>query len=142
MSKEKFVKDYLEEAKFRLDMAKIAFDKNRYNTVFREAQIIVEMSTKALFRRWGFAIPKTHNLSQHLEDSKELFSKDIQENFEFMIVFSKKLRREYEVSLYGNEEEGISLSELYSKEQTKLILINTKKFYDLCYNELKDFIGG
>jgi HEPN domain-containing protein len=141
MSKYKFVRDYLDEAKFRIEVAEIALNKERFNSVIRETQIIVELTGKALIARWNMEIPKSHNIYQDIEDIKELYSEKFQKNIKEIINILKKIRREYEISLYGDYEENISLSELYTQDEAEKFLSNAKKFHNMCIEELKDFLN-
>ncbi len=142
MSDKKFVKDYLDESKFRLETAKLALDKKRYNSVVRESQLAVELSLKAFLLRWNFIVPKTHEISNDILDSKDLFSKEAQKEILNIVKISKKLRREYEISLYGDKDSGKSLSDLYTKIQAEEYLSDAKKVYFLCEKELNDFLDN
>ena len=68
--KEKFVKDYIKEAMHRLELAEYSLEKQRFNTVIRESQTVVELSVKALLFSLGRVVPQTHNLREELKELK------------------------------------------------------------------------
>ena len=141
-NKKKFIRDYFKIAKRRLRYVLDAFDEEDYNYVVRECQTVVEICSKALILRWGFVVPEKHNLANELEDDKDLFSKEFQNNISFVKRLSKRLREQREKALYGDVNLKKSPYELYTKESTEKYLKDTQKFYELCKNELKDFLEG
>lgn len=138
--KKKFVKDYMQEAQIRLKFSQTAFDSNRYNTVIRECQTVVEMASKALLFSVGFAVPEKHNIKEDLKIAKELFSKNLQNEYEKILRIFGILRVQREPSLYGDVSLNKVAGEFYSKSQSENYLNQTKWFYNLIELELKIFL--
>jgi HEPN domain-containing protein len=137
--RKKFINSYINSSKRRIRNMEEAFEENDFGYVIRVSQEVFELLTKALLIRWNFVVPKTHNLSEDLYDIKELCSKDFQKEINNIIIFSKELRRNREKSFYGDEEEGITPEEMYTKDNAKTYLENIKWFYELVIGEIKDF---
>lgn len=138
--KKNFIKLQLESCKRRIRYCSIALEENDYAYVIRECQTVVEICSKILLIRFGFVVPQKHNLKNELEEEKDLFSKKFQNEIFFIKKLSTKLRKEREVSLYGDTKSYSAPNELYSLKESENYLNDTKKFYNLCYDELKDFI--
>lgn len=139
-NKEKFVKDYMEESEIRLQIAKDILGKKRYNTVIRECQTSVELAIKSVLFRWGRVIPRTHNLREELKEIKDLLSKELQENFDFIYKTSNRLYSEREQTLYGDVDLDLTPSESYSEKDAKKYLEDSEKIIALIKKELKTFL--
>ena len=139
-SKKKFVKSYINSAQRRIEYAQIALLKKDFPYVIRECQLIAELSAKALIIRFGFVVPKTHNLTEEILEISDLLSESFQKNVNSHIKLLKKLRKEREVALYGDSEEKIIPDELYTEPETQKIFKLTQDFYSLCENELIVFL--
>jgi len=142
MSKKDFIIDYLDSAKLRLNFSKRAISLNNYSYVVRECQEVAELCSKSLLLRFNFVVPKKHNLSFDLYEIKEMYSKEFQNKFKKIKFLLNKLRNEREISFYGDEDEEISPSKLYTKEEAETYLKQTNDFYNLVLKELNEYINN
>lgn len=137
MHKEKFIKSYLENAKLRLKYSKDALNNTKnYNYVIRECQTIVELCSKALLLNIGQIVPQKHDLKDELNEAKKLFSKNIQDNLNLITKTSKHLRRQREISLYGDEDLDLPPDKLYTQNEAKNYFKDTEKIFTIINKEL------
>ncbi len=129
MDKEKIVKDYLSRAKLRFLYCDLALKKEDFSYVFRECQAIAELCSKALLYNYGFHVPEEHDLKYYLDECKDLFSEEFKKDFNSFFKLLKSLRIERERSFYGDPENEIYPSELYTKDSTIDVLNKTKDFF-------------
>lgn len=138
--RKKFIKNYIRSSQRRLKNIDDALKENDFAYVVRVSQEIFELLSKSLLLKYNFVVPKTHNLSEDLDEVKELYSTNFQKEIYKIIKLSKELRRNREKAFYGDEEEGIAPDELYNKKQAQEYQKNTKWFYDIVIDELSDYL--
>lgn len=95
---------YVKKAKDRIDVLHLLLKKKAYSDVAPEAQEIVELALKGILRYIGIEPPKWHDVSPILKHNKHLLPSQIQKNLPRIIKISKKLRKERELSFYGDED--------------------------------------
>lgn len=138
--KKEFIVDYIRAAKRRLDNAKEAFDENDYAYTIRVCQEIVELCFKALLRKYGFIVPKSHDLRKDIKENLDLFSKEFADNFKVLNILSRDLRNFREEAMYGDEDNNIAPSKLFDKKNVLKYLNDTQLCFELSINELKEFL--
>lgn len=139
-NKKKFIISYLNSSKRRIKYIEDSLNEGDYAYVVRVSQEVFELLTKSLLLKWNFVVPKSHNLSSDLKEIKELCSQKLQNDFDNIITLSKELRRNREIAFYGDEEEGITPNEIYTKKQAEDYYERITDFYNLIFDELKDFL--
>jgi HEPN domain-containing protein len=93
---------YITKAKKRLKILDVLMQEEAYSDVIREAQEIVELATKAMLRKAGIDPPKWHDVSGLLLEYKGRFPKQVQKELAKVAKISKQLRKERELSFYGD----------------------------------------
>ncbi len=106
-------KAYIKQALERLKHAKEAFRTGNYPYVVRQCQEAVELSLKASLRLVGIESPRWHDVGPILKREAEKFPEWFRKEIPRLARISRKLRREREPSMYGDEESGIPPEELY-----------------------------
>jgi len=95
-------RSYILKAQKRLRALEVLFQEEAYSDVVREAQELVELALKGMLRAAGLEPPKFHDvgflLLEHRERFKGLSLRDLQR----MARVSKLLRKERELSFYGD----------------------------------------
>jgi HEPN domain-containing protein len=112
-------KSYVRQAEERLRHAKEAFEEENYPYVVRQCQEAVELLLKAALRIAGIEPPKWHDVGPVLRRESNRFPEWFQKEIKRLSIASRKLRREREPSMYGDEESGTSPDELYYKEDAE-----------------------
>jgi HEPN domain-containing protein len=98
----------------------------------------VELSLKAALRFAGIEAPKWHDVGPVLRCNTQRFPEWFRSRINELASVSRRLRREREPSMYGDEESGLSPDELYTREDALTALTDAKKVYKLCIKLLKN----
>jgi hypothetical protein len=93
---------YLRKARVRLEMLSLLKQRESYSDVVREAQETVELATKAMLRRVGIDPPKWHDVSGIISENRSRFPRLTDGEILRIAEVSKALRRDRELSFYGD----------------------------------------
>ena len=93
---------YIKKATDRLDILDLLLNKGAYSDVMREAQEIVELATKGMLRAVGIEPPKFHDVGDLLLEHTDKYPNDISKHVQRIASISKRLRKERELSFYGD----------------------------------------
>lgn len=93
---------YFIKATKRLKILPVLLAEEAYSDVVREAQEIVELALKGMLRQAGIDPPKWHDVGTILEEQARLFPASIQREIPKLTGISKWLRKERELSFYGD----------------------------------------
>ncbi|HIC95910.1 TPA: HEPN domain-containing protein [Candidatus Bipolaricaulota bacterium] len=102
MTNETLARSYLKKATDRLDILDLLSRKGAYSDVVREAQEIVELALKGMLRFVGIEPPKFHDVGGLLLEHSDKYPEEISKHLERMARISKRLRKERELSFYGD----------------------------------------
>jgi HEPN domain-containing protein len=91
----------IEKASLRMDILDLLLGKQAYSDVVREAQEIVELASKGMLRAVGVEPPKFHDVGSLLVEHRGKYGENVSRHMERIASISKKLRRERELSFYG-----------------------------------------
>lgn len=130
-------KSHLIQAEERLKHAKEALKDGSYPFTIRACQEAVELSLKAALRIAGIEPPKIHDVGPILRKNSNFFPEWFRGEINKMATISRTLRREREVSMYGDEELSLTPEEIYSAEDAEkavrdceFVLKNCKRLLD------------
>jgi len=107
---------YLRQASERIRHAREALEYGNYPYVIRQCQEAVELLLKASLRLVGVEPPKWHDVGPVLKKEMERFPEWFRKEIPMLSRISRRLRREQEPSMYGDEETGTPPDELYDKD--------------------------
>lgn len=124
-------KSYIRQAKERLKHAGEAIENGNYPYTIRQSQEAVELALKAALRIVGIEPPKWHDVGPILKREFNRFPKWFQEKIAFMARVSRRLRREREPAMYGDEELGLAPEDLYDKVDAEEALRDAQHVVDL-----------
>ncbi len=93
---------YLQKATARIDVLELLSTKQAWSDVVREAQEIVELALKGMLRYVGVEPPKWHDVGGILVEHGDRFPGETRESLLRMADVSKRLRKERELSFYGD----------------------------------------
>ncbi len=134
MTTDDLAKNYLNRSVSRIKMLKFLLEEEAYPDTIRESQETVELLLKAVLRSIGIDPPKVHDVSKTLIEAKELFSPDFQNHLDRIQSISRYLRKERELSFYG--EIDFIPSENYGEEEAKRAVLDTEFIYNLVKKEI------
>ena len=120
---------YLLKASSRLKILDVLLAEADYSDVIREAQEVVELATKAMLRRAGIDPPKWHDVGSIIMDHLAHFPPVLHAELEATARISKALRKERELSFYG--EVDFIPSEEYTREQAAQAIADARYVVEL-----------
>jgi len=112
-------RSYVRQAEERLHHAREALERGNYPYVVRQCQEAVELLLKAALRLVGVEPPKWHDVGPLLKREAARFPDWFRGRVEVLARVSRRLRREREPSMYGDEESGATPDELYGREDAE-----------------------
>lgn len=117
MTNDSLAASYLQKASDRLDILTLLMNKQAYSDVVREAQEIVELALKGMLRSAGIEPPKFHDVGALLLAHRQFFPASLSVPLEDLARISKWLRKERELSMYGDID--FIPTEEYTREQAQ-----------------------
>ena len=115
MNNLEIARSYLRQAEERVHHAREALERGNYPYVVRQCQEAVELLLKASLRLVGVEPPKWHDVGPILKREAQRFPEWFQLEIPTLARYSRKLRREREPSMYGDEESGTPPDQLYDR---------------------------
>lgn len=122
-------KSYMIKASKRLRILSVLLEEKAYSDIIREAQEIVELVQKAMLRHAGIDPPKWHDVSDIIIANKDLFPDEIRANLDEISSISKWLRKERELSFYGDID--FIPTEEYTREDALKAIAGARKLTEL-----------
>ena len=104
MRNDELAKDYLLRAQGRLKAVDTLLGEKLWADVVRESQEVVELALKGMLRFFQIEVPRVHDVSEVLEQNRQLLPPDIQKALPDLIDISQDLRRDRELAFYGSED--------------------------------------
>ena len=129
----------MKQAAERLKHAEEALEGGNYPYVIRQSQEAVELALKAVLRFVGIESPKWHDVGPVLKRNSDRFPQWFREKIPRLASISRRLRREREPSMYGDEETGTPPEELYTREDAEEALQSSKEVYEACAKLFRSF---
>lgn len=96
--------DYYKKAKIRFKALLVLKKEQGHSDVVRESQELVELVLKGLLRLHGVEPPRWHDVSSILQEQQNKFPVSFKRHLNRIVQLSKYLRRERELSYYGDED--------------------------------------
>lgn len=97
-------RSYLQKAQLRLEVLGLLMERKGYSDVVREAQEAVELALKGMLREVGLEPPKLHDVGKFLLEHKVKFAAEVREQLPVLADLSARLRKDRELSFYGDED--------------------------------------
>ena len=128
--------EYYEKARVRRLALEVLRANDSHADVVREAQELVELLLKGLLRKIGIDPPKWHDVGSVLVDNEDLLPEEIRIHLEKIVKLSASLRRDRELSFYGDED--FLPSENYGSDESRTAI----EHCDFLLQLLKDHLEG
>jgi HEPN domain-containing protein len=132
-------KSYLRQAEERVRHAEEAMGTGNYAYTIRQSQEAVELALKGVLRLVAIEPPKWHDVGPILKRHREIFPEWFKAEIDNLASISRKLRREREPSMYGDEETGTPPDQLYSHMDAWEALEYAKSVLNLCIRLLRNY---
>jgi HEPN domain-containing protein len=94
------------------------------------------MSLKAVLRFAGIEVPQVHDVGGFVRRYMSRLPGDLGQNVDRLVSISRRLRREREISFYGDEETGTPAEDLYSREDAEAALKDARFVVEACREAL------
>lgn len=134
-------RSYIRQALERVRHAEEALESGNYPYVVRQSQEAVELLLKAALRLVGVEPPKWHDVGPILRREAERFPSWFREKIPWLARVSRRLRREREPAMYGDEEAGIPPEELYDEEDAREALDWARETAQLVVKLYEELVG-
>ena len=115
MTNGSLAKSYLLKATKRVKVLHLLLHEEAYSDVVREAQELVELALKGVLRQVGVEPPRWHDVGSILREHRDRLPRDVEPDVERLAGISTALRKERELSFYGDID--FIPTENYTREQ-------------------------
>lgn len=139
MNNIEMARSYLRQAEERIKHAEEALKTGNYAYTIRQSQESVELALKPPLRLLAIEPPKWHDVGPVLKRHRELFPRWFRDRIDDVASISRKLRREREPSMYGDEETGTPPDQLYSLLDAEESVRYAREVLDLCLRLLAEY---
>ena len=119
MTNKEFAQSYFVQAKAIFRELEEHYKAKEWHLAVRRAQEVVEFILKGFLRQAGIEIPRFHDVGGVLQKERERLPQNLTKNLERIISVSRRLRQERETSFYGDEEQELPPSALYTEIDAK-----------------------
>jgi HEPN domain-containing protein len=127
---------YLKKVSARMLALDTLYRAKAYSDVIRECQESFELLTKALLRLVAIDPPKWHDVGPIIEENSTRFPDAVASQVGRIASSSKALRKERELSFYG--EDDFLPDESYTEEQAQHWIAEVQWLCDILMNEFKN----
>ncbi|MGQ9514731.1 MAG: HEPN domain-containing protein [Thermoproteota archaeon] len=126
--------EYLERSKRYIAEAGRAVGEADYPTTVRRCQESVEMAVKAILRLLGIEYPRKHDVSDVLQDLKNMgeIPKFFKDEIPFISSTISRLTSVRGLAMYGDESSLTPPARLFSSEDAEKALNDAKRVLELC----------
>jgi HEPN domain-containing protein len=132
MTNREMAQSYLAQAEEILQEVESVYRRGAWNLVVRRSQEVVELALKAALRAVGVEVPHIHDVGIILKDHREKFPEPFRQEIDRIASISRRLRREREVSFYGDEQIGAPPQRLYVEADARMALEDARYVWEHC----------
>jgi HEPN domain-containing protein len=125
-------RSHLRQARLILEEAKRYRRNGVWHLAVRRSQESVELALKGLLRAAGLEVPQVHDVSAFLVEHGERLPAALRPDLDRLVSVSRRLRREREVSFYGDEETGAAPDRLYTARDAEQAVGDARDVVALC----------
>ena len=122
--------DYITRSGHRLAAVEVLMERKSYADVVRESQELIELCLKGVLRLSNVEVPRLHDVSDVLKQSKSKLPASIKTQVEQIAKISRNLRRDRELAFYGTED--LTPSKFYEEADASQALEDARWIYSIC----------
>lgn len=138
MTNGEMARAYAQQAEAILSEAEGLLRRGAWNLVVRRSQEVVELALKAVLRAIGIEVPHIHDVGVLLKDHQAKLPAAFRPEVDRWASVSRRLRREREVSFYGDEELGAPPQRLYTADDARAALADAGSVLAWCRDLLRE----
>jgi HEPN domain-containing protein len=113
---------YVEEARGRVELVRLAMDRGLWATVVREAQEAVELLLKGALRLTAIEPARTHDVADLLRQESARFPVWFHAEVEHLASISTEMAGQRGIAFYGDERQELGPQELFAEGDAKRAL--------------------
>ncbi|KPV64434.1 MAG: HEPN domain protein [Candidatus Bathyarchaeota archaeon BA1] len=133
---EELVESYRKQAEAALKAARIHYDNWNYTSCIHQAQLAVELTLKALLKKFTGDFPKIHDVGAALMEHAEKLPEPVKEKVGRLWFISKTLAAWREPSVYGLEARQVAPDKLFGKKDAEVAIGYAEEVYTACLYHL------
>jgi HEPN domain-containing protein len=129
---------YIEEARGRVELVRLALERGLWATVVREAQECVELFLKGALRLAAFEPARTHDVAEVLRRAAGRFPEWFRAEIEHLAAISTEMAGDRGIAFYGDERQSVGPQELFDEKDAARALENLEYVAGLCIRLLDE----
>mgnify|MGYP001370443115 FL=1 len=138
MTSARMGRQYIEEARARMEMVEIAIQKRLSSVVVREVQECVELFLKGALRLVGVEPARTHDPAEILRREATRFPEWFQSQVGYLASISTELAGDRGLAFYGDERQEIGPQDLFDGADAERAAGNMRFVAALCIQLLQE----
>jgi HEPN domain-containing protein len=123
---------YVEEARNRKDLVRLALEKRRWATVVREAQECVELYLKGALRLVALEPTRQHDVAELLRREARRLPAWFREQADRLATISTEMAGDRGIAFYGDERQELAPQELFEERDARRAAGNLDFVAELC----------
>lgn len=115
---------YIEEARGRVDLVRLALERRLWATVVRKAQECVELFLKGALRLVAVEPARTHDVGDMLCREARRFPEWFKSEVDALASISTELAGDRGIAFYGDERQGVGPQDLFDEKDAARAMQN------------------
>ena len=132
---------YIEEAASRVELVRLAAERELWATVVREAQECVELFLKGALRLAAVEPARTHDVAEMLRREAARFPPWFRDQVERLATISTETSGDRGIAFYGDERQGLAPRDLFDRSDAERALTNLEYVAALSQRLLESLPG-
>ena len=123
---------YIEEAASRVELVRLAAERELWATVVRKAQECVELFLKGALRLVAVEPARTHDVAEMLRREAERFPAWFRTEAERLATISTEMAGDRGIAFYGDERQDLAPRDLFDQSDAERAATNLEYVAALC----------
>jgi len=123
---------YIEEARGRVELVRLACERKLWATVVREAQESVELFLKGALRLVAIEPARTHDVAEVLRRSADRFPAWFHAEIDHLASISSEMAGDRGIAFYGDERQSLGPQDLFDQDDALRALGSLEYVEALC----------
>jgi HEPN domain-containing protein len=131
---------YVEEARGRVTLVRVALERGLWAATVREAQECVELFLKGALRLVAVEPARTHDVAEVLRRERVRFPEWFRSAIDRLAAISTEMAADRGPAFYGDEREELGPQELFDEADARRALQDAELVAQLCERLLSELI--
>ena len=132
---------YIVEARGRMELVRLAFERHQWAATVREAQECVELFLKGALRLAAIEPARSHDVADVLRQTAGRFPAWFAAQIDHLASISTEMAGDRGIAFYGDERQEIAPQELFDETDARRALQNMEFVAEVC-GRLLDELGS